>query len=585
MSPVRPLSPAMACGVDCQATPDLQGMAAPITPDDVRSLARELAAKYAAHASGDAGYVGVVGHALRTLVSAHQSALPDARAPIQQDADRLIALARQAGVLPPSRQTFAALVRSAPPVMAPPLSARPPAHQLAEPTATITPASASRGVRVAHDAAPVNVPPGVGTNSGTQGLQYQGLSVGTTDRPRNWFEVPKPGAYVTVGVSATGVAALEGRYVDIVGPRATVLAGASNGRQAFQVRAMRDLEAGVDGDTDWRLGASFVSKTPKWETRVDAQVGSADPLPGAPPDSGHGVAWSLHATQFAQLDPANRLRARLTAAHSGRNGEPVGLGASLFLNPLPDAGYFPAYTDARLGGGIDYQRTPIPALTDPRRTRETLTASIHVANSRFRAAAAVSHATTQPLAGTGSDPVASTRVTLDGQIRLGRQDKGQPPTDQRGISSDAPNGLFGPNERGASNTTLYGSLSHTLSTNAPAPAVRPPFATGDAVKLGVITANDIGIVSSAGVEIQADLDHGDLGAKAWINLQPSEALPVCFSLEGQANPDRTTVAASVVVTPSEHGYIKAGAEHVIHSRLAGEEAGETRLLLRAGVKF
>jgi hypothetical protein len=40
-----------------------------------------------------------------------------------------------------------------------------------------------------------------------------------------------------------------------------------------------------------------------------------------------------------------------------------------------------------------------------------------------------------------------------------------------------------------------------------------------------------------------------------------------------------------VVTPSEHGYIKAGAEHVIHSRLAGEEAGETRLLLRAGVKF
>ena len=582
MSVVTPRPPEPVVTADARPPAAWSGLASPTTTDEVRSVARELLAKYAAHATPEPAYVGVVGHALRTLFCAYQGASPETRPGIAQDADRLIGMARAAGTLPASGQSFTEWVRRAPGA-----APRPAPTALPESAAKPVPAAVPARVspQVVYDATPVNQPPGTGTNAGTQGLQFQGVTAGTTGRPRNWFDVPKPGAYVSAGVSAAGVSALDGRYVDIVSPRATVIAGASNGTQAVQMRAMRDMEAGPDGDNDWRLGASFISKTPNWETRVDTQVGSADPLPGATADSGNGVAWSLHATQFAQLDPANRLRARFTAAHSGRDRERVGLGASLFLNPLPDAGYFPAYKDSRVGGGVDFQRTPIPALTDPGRVRETLTASVHVANNRFRLAAALSHATTQPLAGAGSDPVTATRIALDGQMRLSRQDKGQPPTDQRGISSDAPNGLFGSNERGARNTTLYGSVSHTLSTDAPAPATRPPFATGDAAKLGVITASDIGVVSSAGVEIQADLDHGDLGAKAWINLQPSEALPVYVSLEGQANPDRTAVAASVVVTPSDYSYLKLGAERVIHSRVPGEEAGDTRLLFRAGVKY
>jgi hypothetical protein len=255
----------------------------------------------------------------------------------------------------------------------------------------------------------------------------------------------------------------------------------------------------------------------------------------------------------------------------------------LFLNPLPDAGYFPAHKDLRIGGGVDYQHAPLPALTDPTRTRDQITGSVHVASSRVRASVALSHATTEPLAGSSAPAVTTTRIVAEGQYRL--HGVGQAPTDQNGISLDTPNGAFSEKERGGSTTVVYGKVSHTLASNAPVPTKKPAFASGDAATLGIVTARDIGLLSSAGVEVTSDLDNGGASIRGVVNLQPTEKLPVYVALEAEASPMRSTAAASLVVTPTPSQFIKAGVQVTLSSQDPSEKAGETRLLLRSGIKW
>lgn len=612
-SPTAPVS-AGAAGPNLLApvaAPGAAPSAAPNARDEAINFARAVMGSdnspYKGFVPADRGYGSVIHNALRTLGNAYASSAPADRPAIAQDGDRLLGLARAAGLMPPGR-SFAALYKNVRPAAQPAAAAQPrpdaapaaagPAPVVATPApaavaspaglAAAPPPPAPQPPRVRYDAEPMITPSGNGTNAPSTHRLFQGATVGTTTRPRNWYDIPKPngnqpGWYVSAGVSATGVTALPGNYGDIVNPATTVVAGASNGRQAVQVRAMQEIEPGVDGVKDWRLGASFVSKEGKWLTRLDGQVFSADPLPGAPANSGTGIGWAGHGTVFYQLNDTNRLRARVTTAYSGREGEPVGVGASLFLNPLPDAGYFPAHKDLRIGGGVDYQHAPLPALTDPTRTRDQITGSVHVASSRVRASVALSHATTEPLAGSSAPAVTTTRIVAEGQYRL--HGVGQAPTDQNGISLDTPNGAFSEKERGGSTTVVYGKVSHTLASNASVPTKKPAFASGDAATLGIVTARDIGLLSSAGVEVTRDLDNGGASIRGVVNLQPTEKLPVYVALEAEASPMRSTAAASLVVTPTPSQFIKAGVQVTLSSQDPSEKAGETRLLLRSGIKW
>ena len=597
------------------AAPGAAPSAAPNARDEAIDFARAVMdspnSPYTRFAPADRGYGSVIHNALRTLGNAYASSAPADRPAIAQDGDRLLGFAREAGLVAPGR-SFAALYKNsrpaAPPVAAeqPRPAAAPAAAAAAAPApaagpapvaASVAPATtpaaapsrpAPQSPRGSYDAEPLITPSGNGTNASASPRLFQGASVGTTTRPRNWYDIPKangnqPGWYVSAGVSATGVTVLPGNHADIVNPATTVVAGASNGKQAVQVRVMQEIEPGVDGVKDWRVGGSFISKEGPWLVRLDGQAFSADPLPGAPANSGTGIGWAGHGTVFYQLNDTNRLRARVTTAYSGRKEERVGVGASLFLNPLPDAGYFPTHKDLRVGGGVDYQHAPLPALADPKRTRDQITGSVHVASSRVRASVALSHATTEPLAGSSAPAVTTTRIVAEGQYRL--HGNGQPPTDQTGISLDTPNGAFSEKEPGGSTTVVYGKVSHTLTSNAPVPIKRPAFASGDAATLGIVTARDIGLLSSAGVEVTRDLDNGGARVRAVANFQPTERLPVYIALEAQADAMRTTVGAGLVVTPSPNQFIKGGVEVTLSSQDPGERPGELRWIGRTGIKF
>jgi hypothetical protein len=172
-------------------------------------------------------------------------------------------------------------------------------------------------------------------------------------------------------------------------------------------------------------------------------------------------------------------------------------------------------------------------------------------------------------------------LNLAGQVRVGSNDTGQPPTDLAGISHNMPTGEWPASVTNGTNTTVYGGLRTTLTASIP-PSNKAPWGTGDKASIGIIHARQKGVVSAASVEVAMDLDQGGPGVEGSVWLRPVKKAPVFIHLTAKANTDGTVLGWGLGVMPSAKSVFELGVNRVDR---VGAQTAENQLYASTRYRF
>lgn len=415
---------------------------------------------------------------------------------------------------------------------------------------------------------------------GVSGAQFFGVGIqqGPGALNASW-KAPsaKPLTALRVGVAVPNVVFLPGNTLDVIRPQAMAVFTNADGKgKSFQLRAGVDIEPNKAGRNPGQFGATYVNATKgQLLTRLDAQLRTSE-------GPGLGTAWALRAEQDVLRVGPDTVRLVATAWNSGRAGEATAVTAAATLNTPPDPFLFPGAGEPtpRLGVRAQVSRTPLPSPRDPGRAVTALGGTVELNSPRFRVSANVTQRDAPAATKTG---VALSELTLNlnGQVRVGKGDTGQPPTDLAGISHNMPTGEWPASVRNGTNTTVYGSVKATLAASSP-PSRKAPWGTGDKATIGIIHARQDGLVSAVSAEVAMDLDKGGPGGEASLWLRPVQKAPVFVHLTASANTDGTALAAGLAYMPSNKSVIKVGVRRVAP---AGAGHAENRAVASLTYRF